>query len=104
MVIISFSVYDEVKGETNTESYDGEKNIEEFLRYYVKKYTDLESLDTKIYIFKSGIKVLNSKKYLSEKLGTHIQNGAQISFLRKMGLHYSINNLNPPILKNIKYF
>ena len=90
MVLINFLVYDECENVTNPVAYDGDAIIETFLKEYVKKYTDYESLDTKIYVFKNGLKVLNSKKFLSEKICTHITDGAQITFLRKMGLHYSI--------------
>lgn len=90
MVLINFSVYDECENVTNPVAYDGDAIIENFLKEYVKKYTNFESLDTKIYVFKNGLKVLNSKKFLSEKIGTHIADGAQITFLRKMGLRYSI--------------
>ena len=90
MVLINFMVYDECENVTNAVTYDGNALIETFLKEYVKKYTDYESLDTKIYVFKNGLKVLNSRKFLSEKIGTHIMDGAQITFTRKMGLHYSI--------------
>ena len=89
MVLINFMVYDECENVTNAVSYDGDATIEAFLKEYVKGHTDYESLDTKIYVFKNGLKVLNSKKFLSEKISTHIIDGAQITFLRKMGLHYS---------------
>ena len=62
MTIINFIVYDNVKSEANAVSYDGNKKIKDFMTNYVKKFTDLETLDTKIYIFKSGTKILNSKK------------------------------------------
>ena len=89
MVLINFMVYDECENVTNAVAYDGDALIETFLKEYVKKYTDYESLDTKIYVFKNGLKILNSNKYLSEKISTLIAEGAQITFLRKMGLRYS---------------
>jgi hypothetical protein len=90
MTIINFVVYDECENVTNPVAYDEDVIIQTFLKEYVKKYTNYESLDTKIYVFKNGLKILNSQKYLNEKIGTHIKDGAQITFLRKMGLHYSI--------------
>lgn len=90
MVLINFTVFDECENVTNNVAYDENEIIEKFLKEYVKKYTDYESLDPKIYVFKNGLKVLNSKKFLSEKIGTHIKDGAEITFLRKMGLRYSI--------------
>ena len=62
MTIINFIVYDDVKSEANAVSHDGNMKIKDFMTNYVKKFTDLETLDTKIYIFKSGTKILNSKK------------------------------------------
>ena len=91
MTIINFIVYDDVKSEANAVSYNGNLKMKDFMTNYVKKFTDLETLDTKIYIFKSGTKILNSKKYLDEQIGTHIQDGARILFVRKMGLRYSNN-------------
>ena len=90
MVLINFMVFDECENVTNPVAYDGDEIIETFLKEYVKKYTEYESLDPKIYVFKNGLKILNSKKFLSDKIGAHINEGAQIRFLRKMGLHYSI--------------
>lgn len=90
MVMINFMVYDECENVTNPVSYDGDLKIENFLRDYVKKHTEYETLDTKIYIFKNGLKILNSKSFLSKQIKEYIQDGAQINFLRKMGLHYSI--------------
>ena len=89
MVLINFMVYDECENVTNAVAYDGDATIEAFLKKYVKDHTNYESLDTKIYVFKNGLKILNSNKFLSEKISTHIREGAQITFLRKMGLHYS---------------
>ena len=89
MVLINFMVYDECENVTNDVAYDGDATIEAFLKQYVKDHTDYETLDTKIYVFKNGLKVLNSNKFLSEKISTHIREGARITFLRKMGLHYS---------------
>jgi hypothetical protein len=95
MAIISFVVYDDVKSEANAVSYEGNLKMRDFLTDYVKKYTEFETLDTKIYVFKSGTKILNAKKYLDDQIETYIQNGARITFTRKMGLHYSnaIKNL-----------
>ena len=89
MVLINFMVYDVCENVTIAVAYDGDATIEEFLKKYVKDHTDYESLDTKIYVFKNGLKILNSNKYLSEKISTLIAEGAQITFLRKMGLRYS---------------
>ena len=72
--------------------------MKDFMTNYVKKFTDLETLDTKIYIFKSGLKILNYKKYLDEEIGKHVQDGLRIEFVRKIGLHYSNN------IKNIKHY
>ena len=91
MTIINFIVYDDVKSEANAVSYDGNMKIKDFMTNYVKKFTDLETLDTKIYIFKSGLKILNYKKYLDEEIGKHVQDGLRIEFVRKIGLHYSNN-------------
>jgi hypothetical protein len=93
MAIINFIVYDDVKSETNPVSYDGNLKMKDFMIDYVKKYTDLETLDTKVYIFKSGTKILNSNKYIDEQIEKWIQNGARVVFVRKMGLRYSVNIL-----------
>ena len=81
-------VYDEVKNVTNDVAYDGDATIEEFLKKYVKDYIDFESLDTKIYVFKKGFKILNSNKYLSEKIKNYIRDNYTIRFIRKQSFHY----------------
>ena len=73
---------------TNAVVYDGDTTIEEFLKKYVKNYTDYELLDTKIYVFKNGLKILNSNKYLSEKIKNHIRDNCTIRFIRKHSFHY----------------
>ena len=88
MVLINFMVYDEVKNETNAVAYDGDETIEAFLKKYVKDHTNYESLDTKIYVFKNGLKILNSNKYLSEKIKNHIRDNCTIRFIRKHSFHY----------------
>ena len=86
--MINFMVYDEVKNETNAVAYDGDETIEAFLKKYVKDHTNYESLDTKIYVFKNGLKILNSNKYLSEKIKNHIRDNCTIRFIRKHSFHY----------------
>ena len=84
--MINFKVYDEVQNVTNDVAYDGDATIEAFLKKYVKDHTDYESLDTKIYVFKNGLKILNSNKYLSEKIKNHIRDNCTITFLRKQSI------------------
>ena len=85
--MINFKVYDECENVTNAVAYDGDATIEAFLKKYVKDYTDLESLDTKICVFRNGLKILNSNKYLSEKIKNHIRDNCTITFLRKQNIH-----------------
>jgi hypothetical protein len=89
--MINFMVYDECKEMTHVFSYDGNATIETFLKQYVKDHTDYESLDTKIYdtkiyVFKNGLKVLNSKKFISQKIKECIRDSSQINFIRKMDM------------------
>ena len=86
--MINFKVYDEVEDVTNDVAYDGDATIEEFLKKYVKDHTDYESLNTKIYVFKNGLKILNSNRYLSEKIKNHIRDNCTIRFIRKHSFHY----------------
>ena len=86
--MINFKVYDEVQNVTNDVAYDGDATIEAFLKKYVKDHTYYESLDTKIYVFKNGLKILNSNKYLSEKIKNHIRDNCTIRFIRKHSFHY----------------
>ena len=86
--MINFMVYDEAKNVTNAVAYDGDETIEAFLKKYVKDHADFLSLDTRIYVFKNGLKILNSNKFLSEKIKNHIGNNCTISFIRKKSLSY----------------
>ena len=94
--MINFMVYDECQNMTTKCSFDGDATIEAFLKIYVKEHTDYESLDTKIYVFKNGLKVLNSNKFLSKKIKDYIRDGSRINFLRKKDTVYGL-----PLLEEI---
>lgn len=89
MSLITFTVNDDAAGQKNSVSCKDDIDAEKFMLDYVTKYTDYVTLDTKIYIFKVGIKIINSNKYLKTKLRDLLQNGSLVNFIRKQGLHYS---------------
>ena len=97
--MINFMVYDECEEMTHVFSYDGNATIETFLKEYVKNYTNYETLDTKIYVFKNGLKVLNSKKFISQKIKECILDGGRINFIRKKGLIWGHPQLLSEVLK-----
>ena len=87
MAKIKFHVCD--NGLTISVSYDENITVEEFMRDYVKKNTNFETLDTTVYVFKVGFKILNSPRFMHRQLKEMIQNDMTITFIRKKDLHYS---------------
>ena len=86
-MVLNFRVNDE--GNERYVSYDENMTVENFIKDYLKKYSNYVTLDTKIYTFKSQSKILNSKKFLSKTLSSVISDGGQIHLVRKQDTHYS---------------
>jgi hypothetical protein len=87
MSTITFTVNDNDRD--HIVEYNSSITCKEFILDYLKKFTDLVSLDTTVYTFKMGMKVLNSQKWLEKKLSDVIESGSTVRFIRKQGLHYS---------------
>lgn len=87
MTDITFEIIDD--GKTKSLTYNGEKTIEDFIRDYLTKNTNLVSLSTSDYTFSFGSKVLNTSRFLNKKIKDIIQNGASLTLVRKHDLHYS---------------
>ena len=87
MSIINFKVYD--NGVQNDVSYDASITIRDFILDYLAKNWDNVSLDTKVFVFKTGAKVLNSPRFLDVKLGDVIRKDSTVTVHRKMELSYS---------------
>lgn len=99
MPIIHFSV-EGANGDITPVSYDSSMIIRDFLLDYLKKYTDYVSLDTKIYVFRVGIKILNSNKFINGKIGELIREGSIVTFQRKQDVHYSGGFMTIDVSKN----
>lgn len=84
---ITFEIVDD--GKTKSLKYDGGITIEDFIKDYLKKNTNLVSLSTSDYTFSFGSKVLNTKRFLNKKLNEIIQTGSSLTLVRKHDLHYS---------------
>ena len=89
MSIINFKVYDEYKNIQNNVSYDASITIRDFILDYLAKNCDNVSLDTKVFVFKIGLKVLNSRLFLDVKLGDVIRKDSTVTVHRKKGIYYS---------------
>ncbi len=70
-------------------SYEGNIIFEDFLRDYVKKHTNYETLDTKMHVFKIGIILLNSSRFMKSKLKDHLKEGSEVRFIRKLEMNYA---------------
>ena len=88
MSYIRFKVNDE--GKIRYVEYNGEISCEEFMLDFTKKYTDKVTTNPNVYIFKAGIKILNSQKYMYNKLKDMIINGYEVRFYRKKELDYCL--------------
>lgn len=89
MPTITFIVEDE--GNPISITYDDQKTIKDFLTYYVKTYTNYETLNEDVYKFKIGSKLLNAStgRFLNKKISELIQTGTRIVLSRSNELSYS---------------
>lgn len=101
MPIISFIVEDEEYGKRHNVSYDSSIKIRDFLTDYLTKNHLHVTLDTSVYTFKTGLKILNTARFLEKDLGDLIGNGQVIFLIRKQGLHYSGGITTVDVSKNI---
>ena len=89
MANIDFIVFDDEAGETINVSYDKNITLEAFMKDFLSKHTDYVTLDTNVYTFKLGLKVLNSPKWIHRQLGDIIPPGGKVTLIRKRDVHYS---------------
>ena len=87
MPIISFSIDD--NGKRHNVSYDSSIKIRDFLTDYLTKNSLYVTLDTSVYTFKIGTKILNTKRFLEKHLGDLIENNQVIKLIKKMDCQYS---------------
>ena len=87
MSIINFKVDDD--GIVISVSYDASITIKDFIRDYLAKKSYYVTLDTNVYIFKFGVKILNSQRCLDKLLKDVIETDSIVTFRRKMEPHYS---------------
>ena len=99
MPIISFYVDD--NEEKHNVSYDSSIKIRNFFSDYLTNNSNYVTLDTSVYIFQIGAKILNSKRFLEKYLGVLIQNVQFIRLVRKQEIHYSGGITTVDVSKNI---
>lgn len=84
---ITFEIVDD--GKTKPLTYKGDLTVEDFIKDYLQKNTNLVSLSTQDYTFTFSSKVLNTPRFLGKKLNEIIQTGSSLTLVRKHDLHYS---------------
>ena len=84
---INFRVNDE--GKLFYVSYDENMTVEEFIKDFLRKNNNYVTLDTKVYTFRSQSKILNSPKFLKNRLNDVINNDGQIYLIRKEKMGYT---------------
>ena len=89
MSTLNFYVNDDVKGKSIPVSYNSSMTIRDFLMDFLNNHSDYVSLDTKVYTFTVGSKVLNSNKFIDRKIEDIIPQGGKVLLIRKQELHYS---------------
>ena len=87
---ISFFVEDD--GKSKAVRYEGNKTFKSFIEYYLNNNSGFNSTDTKYYSFMLGAKILNSPRFINLTIKDLIQEGAQITLLRKNQYNYNTNN------------
>lgn len=87
MSIINFKVDDE--GKVISVSYDASITIKDFIRDYLAKKSYYVTLDTNVYIFKFGVKILNSQRCLDKLLKDVIQTDSIVYFTKKKEIQYA---------------
>ena len=89
MSILNFKVDDIGGGKLISVSYDSSITVRDFLLDFLKKNTNFVSLDSNIYSFTDGPRLLNLPRFLDKKLGDLIRDGKTIKFIRKKDMQYS---------------
>jgi hypothetical protein len=87
MSIINFKVDDE--GKVISVSYDASITIKDFIRDYLAKKSYYVTLDTNVYIFKFGVKILNSQRCLDKLLKDVIRTDSIVYFTKKKEIQYA---------------
>lgn len=87
MAIISFRVSD--GGSIKYVQYDGNMNVESFMKDFLTKNTNYVNVSEKFYTFKVNGKVLNSPKFKTKTLKEVIVEDGIVYFFRKQDTHYS---------------
>ena len=87
MTLIKFIVRDSF--EEREVSYDSFITVEDFILDYLKKNSNFETLDTSVYVFIMGCKVLNTPKFLKKKIGEILSEGASVFLVRKKEINYA---------------
>ena len=87
MPLINFKVND--NGQIIRVSYDGSITSRNFILDFASKYTSISSTDPKLYIFKIGGKILNSRRLIDMKLQELIKNDSTVLFTKKHDICYS---------------
>ena len=100
MTILNFFVSDDEK--KTPVSYDSSISVRDFLLDYLKNNTNCVTLDTSVYTFKFGGKILNSNRFIDKKLGDLIRQGGIINIFRKRDIHYSGYGIDMADISNEK--
>ena len=86
---MSISFYVEENCQTIQVSYDENITCENFMLDYLKKHTNYVSLDSNVYTFKVGMKILNTPRFLKKPIKEILRANMKVTFIRKKGLSYS---------------
>ena len=96
---INFGVNDE--GLIINVSYDASITARDFILDFTSKHTSQSSIDSTLYTFKYGGRILNSPKFLDKKLQDLIKNNSVVYFTRKKWMLYSGGIITVDVSKNI---
>ena len=77
--LIKFIVYEEY--ERREVSYSKDMRVEDFIKDYLKKYINYNVVDTSLYKFLTGAKILNNPKYKNYLLKDVIRENGVVRFM-----------------------
>ena len=63
--------------------------IKDVLKEFLKRNNYYGDCSTELYIFRHGIRILNSRKFIDRRINDLLRPGVTIYFFNKIGLEYS---------------
>ena len=83
------------KGKEDTMCVEPNSIIKDVLKEFLKRNNIYEDPDSKVYVFKHGLKALNCSKFIDRRVNDLLRPGAIIYFFKKLRCTYSGGHICP---------